>query len=406
MARRKNTNPIKALLTLVLIIIAAAFMLKYVWYVLAIIALALAIRIYLGLQRERRLHALRIADIDNMPGREFEYYVKRLLEAQGYRASVTPASGDLGADVIASKGDLKYAVQVKRYSTGVPRTAVSDAVASKDHYQCDQAMVVTNNYFTAGAKELARSTRCVLVDRDLLTDWILDFQASPQNSATGFSGKLAFQKVGLALFALLCVGFLIKGISSPAQSITLPTVRIPVSNITKPNSENNPPTQGNQASDVAIQSATNALNTSIDNLNSDISQAGQIDLNNDLQQFTSPLNTMQNDYAKFKADASVQPLHNYQYMTVRSDFSALQSDLNALRSCDIGLEGDLRPGQLLNAQIEDALGKVRVAWQAYQQVVPSGTAASNDPATTIQTAQNQQALIGTKAHSRTDTGNG
>lgn len=40
-------------------------------------------------QRELRIRALQIADIDQMPGLEFEHYVAKLLERQGFRTQVT-----------------------------------------------------------------------------------------------------------------------------------------------------------------------------------------------------------------------------------------------------------------------------------------------------------------------------
>ena len=132
-------------------------------------------------EKERRLRAIKLSDIDNMDGIEFEHYISRLLKHREFKAEVTKASGDLGVDVIAQKNDLKYAVQIKRYNEPVSRRAVSDAVAGKYHYGCNAAMVVTNNYFTEGAKELAQSTGCELVDRETLTEWILDFQNSNKN---------------------------------------------------------------------------------------------------------------------------------------------------------------------------------------------------------------------------------
>lgn len=132
-------------------------------------------------EKERRLRALKLSDIDNMDGHEFEHYVGKLLEHQGFKAEVTKGSGDLGVDVIAQKNELKYAVQVKRYNEPVSRRAVSDAVAGKYHYGCNKAMVVTTSHFTEGAKELAQSTECKLVDRDTLAEWILDFQNSNKN---------------------------------------------------------------------------------------------------------------------------------------------------------------------------------------------------------------------------------
>lgn len=128
----------------------------------------------LRIDRFRNLH---LADVDNMPGHAFEEYVAHLLRHQGFQATVTPKSGDLGVDVIARQGNLSYAVQCKRYSSTLSRTCVSDAVAGKMHYNCAHAMVVTNNFFTHGARTLAHSTGCVLVDRNTLAAWINAYHA-------------------------------------------------------------------------------------------------------------------------------------------------------------------------------------------------------------------------------------
>jgi len=58
----------------------------------------------------------------------------------------------------------------------VSRRAVSDAVAGQHYYNCDLAMVITNNYFQEGAIQLAKSTNCTLVDRDTLSEWIQQAQ--------------------------------------------------------------------------------------------------------------------------------------------------------------------------------------------------------------------------------------
>lgn len=132
-------------------------------------------------EKEKRIRALQLSDIDNMNGGEFERYVSRLLKHRGFDAEVLGGSGDLGVDIIAQKNNLKYAVQVKRLSEHVSRRAVSDAVAGKSHYHCNAAMVVTNSHFTEGANKLSQSTRCELIDRDTLAEWILDFQNSKDN---------------------------------------------------------------------------------------------------------------------------------------------------------------------------------------------------------------------------------
>ncbi len=113
-----------------------------------------------------------IDDVDMMNGSEFEHFVCELYTKMGYRAEVTKQSGDQGLDVIAEKGDKRIGIQAKCYSGTVGNSAVQEAVAGKSFYHCDKVVVVTNNYFTASAKELAQSNDVILWDRDILKEKI------------------------------------------------------------------------------------------------------------------------------------------------------------------------------------------------------------------------------------------
>lgn len=125
-----------------------------------------------------RTQAPSIYQVDDMTGYRFEAYVRMLLEHQGYLVKKTGGAGDLGVDIVAHRGQTRYAVQVKRYSGPVPRNAVGDAVAGMAVWHCNKSMVVTNSTFSDGAKELARRNGCVLIDRPRLTEWIRDFQSA------------------------------------------------------------------------------------------------------------------------------------------------------------------------------------------------------------------------------------
>lgn len=101
-----------------------------------------------------------------MTGLEYESVVANYLRCHGYnRVSVTKGSGDFGIDVIAYKGGHKYAVQCKYYTSAVSLDAVQEAVAGMAYYNCDRAMVVTNNTYTNAAKELAKCNGVVLLER-------------------------------------------------------------------------------------------------------------------------------------------------------------------------------------------------------------------------------------------------
>lgn len=98
-------------------------------------------------------------------GYDYEYRVAEYLRRRGYYGvSVTQASGDYGADVIARRGTKKYAVQCKYYSSPVGVAAVQEVVAAKAHYGCNAAMVVTNNMFTKAARDLADANSVILLE--------------------------------------------------------------------------------------------------------------------------------------------------------------------------------------------------------------------------------------------------
>jgi HJR/Mrr/RecB family endonuclease len=50
---------------------------------------------------------------DAMTGREFELYCRDVLQEAGWRAPLTPGSGDQGADIIAEKDDRRVVIQCK-----------------------------------------------------------------------------------------------------------------------------------------------------------------------------------------------------------------------------------------------------------------------------------------------------
>lgn len=110
-----------------------------------------------------------LARIDRMEGHEFEHFTADLLRKLGYeRVEVTPGSGDQGVDVIAVKDGKRYAIQCKRYSQKLGNKPVQEVFAGKTIYGCSVAVVLTNNYFTDGAKEAAKATGVELWDRDAL----------------------------------------------------------------------------------------------------------------------------------------------------------------------------------------------------------------------------------------------
>ena len=108
-------------------------------------------------------------NIDKMKGQDFEKYCANLLIAYGFtNVEVTKGSGDQGVDIVGNYGNIKYAIQCKRYSHKLGNSPIQEVVAGKNYYKCQMALVITNNFFTESAVELAKANNVVLCDRDKL----------------------------------------------------------------------------------------------------------------------------------------------------------------------------------------------------------------------------------------------
>ena len=128
------------------------------------------------IERKRRLINLQNAlNADNSldfikDGFAFEEFVCGILIRNGYKAEVSPKSGDFGMDVIAEKDDIRYAVQCKFSSSPVGLKAVQEVFTALPHYKCNIGVVAASNIFTKSAKELADSTGVWLWDRSKILE--------------------------------------------------------------------------------------------------------------------------------------------------------------------------------------------------------------------------------------------
>lgn len=133
-----------------------------------VIPLASVVVILTGgwLLKRRRMRPL---IVDEMEGHDFEYYCADLLKEKGFlEVQVTNGSRDYGVDILAEKDGVTYAIQCKCYSTPVGVTAVQEAYAGRDYYDRMVGVVLTNQYFTAPAVEVAKKLKIMLWDRGYL----------------------------------------------------------------------------------------------------------------------------------------------------------------------------------------------------------------------------------------------
>ncbi|MBE8540152.1 restriction endonuclease [Geoglobus acetivorans] len=100
-----------------------------------------------------------------MSGHDFETLIGSIFASLGFDVEKTKHTGDQGADLIISKGGLKIAVQVKRYSEKrkVGNKAVQEIVAAIKYYGTDKGMIITTSNYTKPAIELARANGIKLI---------------------------------------------------------------------------------------------------------------------------------------------------------------------------------------------------------------------------------------------------
>ena len=120
---------------------------------------------------------LTIEDADRLDPRFFEVLVAALFEKQGHRVTLTPYTGDKGADVIVHQGNGEsgFLIQVKqRQAGGKPGSeAVNEILAAKPFYEekygtTFRPLVITNQAFTKEARERSRADRVETHERKWL----------------------------------------------------------------------------------------------------------------------------------------------------------------------------------------------------------------------------------------------
>lgn len=113
------------------------------------------------------------SDMDMMEGHEFEFFCAELLKKNGFlEVEVTRGSRDYGVDILAQKEGITYAIQCKCYNTPIGIKAIQEAYAGRDYYDCMVGVVMTNQYFTTPAVEVAKKLKILMWDRGYLDSMI------------------------------------------------------------------------------------------------------------------------------------------------------------------------------------------------------------------------------------------
>jgi restriction system protein len=192
MAKRRNKNmssikQIQYTILFILFVLIISFLSSHPIIIVVIIAAVLGFYIFKFVRKLNRIKQLKlnaeimrqrilssgIKEIDVMEGEEFERFLGTLFEQLGCIVQYTPKSNDYGADLILTNTlGRKLVIQAKRYGKNVGLEAVQQAKAAEYHYNASQSIVITNRDFSDNARELARTTKVVLMNREGLIELI------------------------------------------------------------------------------------------------------------------------------------------------------------------------------------------------------------------------------------------
>lgn len=201
--RRKSKNNVSLSETIVgfALLVAIAWGISHVSLIIRVVVLVAGFILIIaiafpGISKIRNPYLnVDMSKVDSMNGHEFEHYCAYLLEWFGYRnIHVTPGSGDQGVDIVAGRDGSKYAFQCKCYANKIGNKPVQEVFAGKTFYNCDNAVVVTNNYFTDSAVRLAQSTNVELWDRDTLRSMMYKIAEAQESNNDGAADNTIIRK--------------------------------------------------------------------------------------------------------------------------------------------------------------------------------------------------------------------
>jgi restriction system protein len=109
-----------------------------------------------------------------MSGSEFERFVAKVFQQQGYTTELTGASGDHGIDIILRKHGQVIAVQCKQWGSAIGEPVLRDFYGSILNAGVNKGFLVTSSNFTAQAEAFAQNKPIKLYDIDALIQIYLD----------------------------------------------------------------------------------------------------------------------------------------------------------------------------------------------------------------------------------------
>jgi len=99
---------------------------------------------------------------------QYELMCYALLESLGWNVFLTEAGADFGVDLIATKNNLKVAIQCKKHKNTLGIKAVQEVFSGAKYHDCEYMMVCSNVGYSKSSKKLALNLGVKLLHHDYL----------------------------------------------------------------------------------------------------------------------------------------------------------------------------------------------------------------------------------------------
>lgn len=116
--------------------------------------------------------------VENLSEKEFEHFIKWLLEELCYEVHPGKYAAASGVDLVATKDGEKIAIQAKKYAKDmkVSNSIILRTEETKRVYECQRSIVIATGYFTQQAMADAQKLSVELWDRDTLAAKIIEIR--------------------------------------------------------------------------------------------------------------------------------------------------------------------------------------------------------------------------------------
>ncbi|SFV03743.1 restriction endonuclease [Alicyclobacillus macrosporangiidus] len=171
MARRRPRDPVEEAVGLLLlpgflIVMRAYGYLRYPWWAIIAFTILILALIMLAFALSPRGRKATLNEIDKMSGEQFELTLQYYLKRTGWKVRTTPRSGDFGADLVGTDPQgVPCVIQAKRWNQRVGIKAVQEVIGAKAYYNAQRALLITNNYLTDAAYDLAKKSNVEVWNR-------------------------------------------------------------------------------------------------------------------------------------------------------------------------------------------------------------------------------------------------